>query len=172
LVDNPLIGKIVDDFDIDRETFYECLVQACRILYGILEIENFSVDEINSFVINSDGHLVKKIIRITKSGMTRIVKETVRQIEFIKNEDKSVLQMLSYKAVLTLLESDLFTISKSKVTMRVISLRLLSDKEKKSHPGINLFVIIRSSRYLNDAELRYFSQKSCTLKKGVIFVLD
>jgi len=37
---------------------------------------------------------------------------------------------------------------------------------------INIFVIVRSSRYLNAAELRYFSQKSLTLKKGVMFVLD
>lgn len=172
MVNNPLISKIVDDFDIDRESFYECLAQACRKLYGVLEVESFNENEISTFVVGGDGFLAKKMIRLTKSGMTRVVKETVKQIEIVRNEDKRVLEMLSYKSVISLLEADLFTITKSPVKFRVISSRALNDKEKKTNMEINIFVIVRSSRYLNAAELRYFSQKSLTLKKGVMFVLD
>lgn len=172
MINNPLISNIVDDFDIDRESFYECLAQACRKLYGVLEVESFNESEISTFVIGGDGFLAKKTIQLTKSGMTRIVKETMKQIESIRNEDKRVLEMFSYKSVISLLEADLLTISKSPVLFRVISTRALSDKEKRTNIGINVFVIVRSSRYLNAAELRYFSQKSLTLMKGVVFVLD
>lgn len=172
LIDNPAITSIASEYDLDIETFYECLAHACRKLYGVLEIDRFEDDKIMAFSVGHNGFLIEKTINITKSGMQRIIRETILLIESIKNEKKKNLEMFSYKSVLSLLETDLFTISKSKVSFKIISQRSLNEKEKKSNPGVDLFIVVRANRYLNAPEKRYFQEKSSSLKKGVKFVLD
>lgn len=172
MIDNPLMTAIASEYDLDVETFYECIAHACRKLYGVLEIDQFYEDKISVFTVGQNGFLTKKTINITKSGMQRIIRETIHLIESIKNENKKNLEMFSYKSVLSLLETDLFTISKSKITFRIISQRPLNDKEKKANPDIEFFIVVRASRYLNAPEKRYFHEKSSSLKKGVKFVLD
>lgn len=172
MINNPIIATIASEYDIDIETFYECIAHACRKLYGVIEVDRVGDSEIHAFAIGRNGFLIKKTINITKSGMQRIIRETISIIESIKNESKKDLEMFSFKSVIALLETDLFTISKSAVSFKIISQRYLNEKEKKVNPEIGIFVIVRASRYLNAPEKRYFQEKSTNLKKGVRFVLD
>jgi hypothetical protein len=171
LINNKLIDNIVKEYDIDFEVLYECIAHACRKLYGVIEILTVEEKSIEGFIVNKDGWIEKKEIKITNNGMVKIVKETIKEIGVVTREDIKVLENMSYKSVLNLLEKDIETISKSPIKLRVLSTRSLSDKEIKSHNGAKLFVIVRASRFLNPSEKRYFKLKSESLKKGVVFVL-
>ena len=172
MINNFFTEAIRQEYSIDNELLIECVASACRALYNIIEIVNISEHSIDAFDLTKEGLLKKKIIKITKMGRQRIVKETIKEIDKATTENKNILEMLSYTSVINLLEADIYSISRAPIKFKVISTRSLSQKEIEANTGINIYVIVRPSRYLNKAEARYFRLKAAQLKQGVMFVLD
>lgn len=163
---------IASEYDIDPSTLFECVAQACRQTYGVLEIDKFQGADLLCFALDKGGRIRRKTINVTESGMKRIVKSTIAEIESRRSLDKAKLTMMSYSNVMRILENDIAAISGEAVTLKVISTRVLSEKEKLKFKGVKQFVVVRASRKLYPAEVKYFKEKSSLLKKGVAFVLD
>ena len=171
MIFNPHVEQIAKEYNLDMETLHECIANSCRKTFGLLEVREIREVCINAYSLGEDGKIHQKEINITKAGMKRLIKGIALEIESITLEDKKVLEMLSYKSVLTHLEKDIESISKSKVSLRVIGVRMLTDKEKKKNTSVDIFVIVRADRYLTPAENKYFSLKSTALKQRTSFVL-
>jgi hypothetical protein len=172
LIKNKQILKIIGEYDIDYESLCECVATACRKLYGVLEVDAIQDGEIFAFTIGQDKKLMQKRLKLTKSGMTKVIKESIKEIEAIQMGEDYVSKMLSYKTMLSLLEADILSISKKPVKFKILSTRKLYKQEQEKHPNLNLIIVVRADRFLEPGELRFFTTKSSLLKNGVLFVLD
>lgn len=172
MIQNPAISSLAAEYEISLEVFYECAANACRKIYGILEVDSIGTESIRAFIIGENGKLARKNIKLTKAGMLRVAKGILHEIDHFIQADRKRLEMNSYRAALDLLEADILTISKMEVNFRVISTRQASSKERTKDSSVLLFVIVRASRFLSPAELNYFKMKSASLKKGIRFALD
>lgn len=162
---------LAKEYELDMEILFECLAQACRTLYGVVEIDSFHETKFFAFELDVENKIVQKEMRLTKEGIKRIIKETSRNIMKIKAEEEKASRTVSYTNAINLLAFDISSISKEEVFLKTISVREMNEKEKTKYKA-NYYAVVRASRYLVDAEKEYFYERTKNLKKGVIFVLD
>lgn len=162
---------LAKEYELDMETLFECLAQACRTLYGVVEIDSFLETKFLAFELDAQNKIIQKEMRLTKEGIKRIIKETSKNIMNIKIEEEKASRIVSYTNAINLLASDISSISKEEVSLKTISVREMNEKEKTKYRA-SYYAVVRASRYLVDAERQYFYERTKNLKKGVIFVLD
>lgn len=172
MINNKSILKILDEYDIDYEGLCECVAITCRKLYGVVEVGQIQDGEILAFTIGADMKLAQKSLKLTTTKMLQVIKGTIKEIELSRQDIGNVSKMLSYKPLLDILESDIFNLSKKKVSFKILSSRELYKKEKIVHPHLKQIVIVRANRFLEESERKFFTAKTSLLKQGVLFVLD
>lgn len=170
-MDDNKIRVLANEYGIDYEVLIECLAQACRKLYGILEIDEFKDGYLIAYEINNQKRIVQKQIRLTNAGMTKIIKETARNVDEVKSGQDNTPKLLIFSESIRAIALDIARGSKTETKLDIISVREMSEKEKVKFRA-QYYVVVRANRYLSADEKNYFMGRTKNLKQGVIFVLD